>query len=166
VTARVVGDAELHRGQARERELTVIGVAAAGVLDPTDGAAAGADDRALDAAPRAGDGRAEVERAAAPDLVEREHEAQVAPASLDAWDGGERAEVVGRTGVGPLFGARCDQPDVAGGPDGWEPRSERDEGADPGRVVVGAGRWGDGVDVGDEDDEALRRRVVDADDVA
>ena len=74
------------------------------------------------------------------ELVEREHEAEVSCPPLDSRDGGARAEVVGRAGVGALLGAARDQPDVAGGLDRPQPRRERDERADPGRVVVGTGR--------------------------
>ena len=120
---------------------------------PAHGAAARADDAALDARPvRA---RAQVERAAAPDLVEREHEAQVLAAPLHARDRGERAEVVGLPGVRALLRAGGDQPDVAGG--AREPRRERDERADAGRVVVRPGRGRDGVDVRDEHDQAVAR---------
>ena len=61
VPARVVGHAELRRGQARERELAMVGVARRRVAQPADRAAAGADDRALDGGSRPGDGRAQVE---------------------------------------------------------------------------------------------------------
>ena len=66
---------------------------AAGVGHPAHRAAACANDPALDA--RAIRARAEVERGAAPDLVEAEDEAEVGGALLDARDGGERAEMVG-----------------------------------------------------------------------
>ena len=112
-------------------------------------------------------GGAEVERGAAPDLVEaRARSAGRLRAALHARDGGAGAEVVGLPGVRPLLGAGGDQPDVAGGADRGEAGRERDERPDPGRVVVRPGRGRHRVRVRGEHDEAVGWRVVDADDVA
>ena len=86
-------------------------------LDPAHGAAARADDPALH--PRAVRRGAQVERRAAPDLVEREDEAEVLAARrLTRGTAARAPRWSAWPGVRPLLGAGGDQPDVAGGADG------------------------------------------------
>ena len=103
-------------------------------------------------------GRAQPHRAPAPDLVERERPAQVArpPARADPPHQRARAEMVRPAGVDPLLRAGGDEPDVAAGRERGEPRRERDQRADAGRVVLRAGRGRDGVGVRHQDPEAVR----------
>ena len=102
----LVGDAELHGGQAGELELAVVGVAGGLVADPADpdaGAAGGAQQRALDAAARGGGGGAQVERAAAADLVQRQAVDEVVRAVQCASGAGRRRARRG----GPAARCRC-----------------------------------------------------------
>jgi hypothetical protein len=172
VPARLGGDAELRRGRAHERELAMVGVAGPGVFQPAHvdaRAARGIEDPCLDGRARTGGGRAQLEARAAADLVERQGERDVLEPSgaAQAPDERGRAEVIRLARVGPLLGAGRDEPDVAGGRRAALQRcGERDERADAGGVVVGAGGRRHAIGVGHGDDEAVGRRVADADDVA
>ena len=88
------------------------------------------------------------------------------PRVADAADERARAEVVRPAGVDALLGAGGDEPDVAARFEAREPRRERGERADAGRVVLGAGRGRHGVDVRHQDVEAAARAGERADHVA
>ena len=159
----LVGDAELRRRRAGERELAVVGVARRAVAQPGDvhvRAPAPRRGSRLDVGARRGDRRAQLEARAAPDLVEGEREADVAQPVGRGQAPDQRcgAEVVGLLGVGPLLGAGRDEPDVARrrGPVG-EGGGEGDERPDARGVVVGAGRGRDGVGMRHRDDAGTAR---------
>ena len=78
-------------------------------------------------------------------------------ARADAADERARAQVVGLPGVDPLLRAGGDEPDVAARRERGDARGERDERADAGRVVLGAGRRRDRVGVRHQDPQAARR---------
>ncbi len=123
----------------------------------------GGQQLALDPPPRRRRGRAQPERGAAPDLVERERVAQAPP--RDDPRQRQRAQVVRRARVDPLLGAGGDEPDVAARRQHAQPRRQGGQQPEPGGVVLGAGAGRDGVGVRHQHPHAGAAAVPDADHV-
>ena len=112
----------------------------------------GVQQLALDPLARRGRGRAQPERRAAADLVERERVAQP-PARHDVAQR-ERAEVVGRAGVDALLGAGGDEPDRARRIERVQARREPGQQPEARGVVLRARRGRHGVGVGHQHAQA------------
>ena len=170
-TARRPPRPELGRRQAAELELAMVRVAGArigGESDTGAGVAGGRQHAPLDARAGARVGRLQEEAPTAADLVQRERDAQVAPAvhPRDAPHERRGAEVVRRAGDEALLGTGDDEPGVARWALVGEPRGQRGDDADARGVVVGPGQAGPRVGVGHDDRQAARGSVDDADQVA